>query len=133
MSRSMTEDFTDEELLAWQEETLPVSRMRQMEAAFRNSPEFVERYRKLQEQLDQGGLTLGEVWRRHRIGCFSKEMLARHARGETSAGLSEQILFHLQTVECVWCQAVFETLNEDDLNRTQRVFQTSLGGLKPKE
>jgi hypothetical protein len=124
-------DFTNEELLAWLDETLPLERSSAFELHARQSPEIRERLESLRQSRDQGGLTLGEIWRRHRIGCFSRDVLARHLRGETGSGLSEQIQFHLETIECVWCRATIESMSETDLTRTTRVFQTSLGGLKP--
>ncbi|QDV29236.1 hypothetical protein Spb1_11150 [Planctopirus ephydatiae] len=118
---------TDEELLAWLDETVSLARSAQIEHLVRQSAELQSRLNGLRRTRQNGSLTLGEIWRCHRVGCFSWEILARYARNESGAGLSEQIRFHLETVECVWCQAVWESLSEDDLSRTDRVFQTSAG------
>ena len=68
---------------------------------------------------DSGETTLdfdvSEVWREQRVSCPARHWLARLVTGELEEGPRQFIEFHLEEMDCPWCQA-----NRDDLDARKR-------------
>lgn len=135
----MTGDFSDDELLTYLDEMLPVDRAAELERALRASDPLRQRLAALIRRRDQGGHTVGEIWRRQRLSCPSRSELGSYVLGALDDGLAGYIEFHLRVVGCRVCQA-----NLDDLRRTQeeagasysrrqKFFESSAGRLRSNE
>lgn len=126
--------FTDEELLAYVDECLPVKRSAEVEATLRQSEPLRLRLSQLIAEQDQGGRTVGEIWRRGRVSCPSRSLWTAYLDGQIGEGLRRYLDFHLETVGCRFCAANLDDLRSSDdaasQVRRQKIFQTSVGRLK---
>ena len=101
----------------------------------------------LQKQLaaingrrDAGVHSLGEIWRRHRLSCPSREQLGSYLLGVLPRDAADYMKFHLETIECRYCAASIADLKaqqsaaEADVaeRRRQKYFQSSAGYLRRK-
>ncbi len=135
----MPHAFTDAELAAYLDESLAAEEMTRIESALRIHPELVERLVQINRRRDQGQHTLGDIWRRHRISCPSREQLGSFLLGVLEKDEAEYIEFHLFEVGCRLCQANAEDLQtqrdrsttQDAEVRRRKYFQTSAGLLGP--
>lgn len=132
------DEFTDAELHAYLDETLVASRAALLETHLRQSPELRQRFAALLEVIDQGGFTIGEVWRRGRIGCFTRQQLGAYCLGTLSRPLREQIDFHVQVVGCRFCAANLDDLKQSPTapaaeveQRRRRFYESSVPGQRP--
>ena len=125
--------FTDEELLAYLEECLPVGRSAEIEGRLRSSDELRRRLDVLIADQDQGGRTVGDVWRRTRASCPSRTMWTAYLDGRVGEAVRKYLEFHLETVGCRFCTANLDDLKSSDdaaaKSRRQKIFQTSVGRL----
>lgn len=125
---------TDEELLAYLDECLQVNRSAEIEAALRGSEPLRQRLAALLADQDQGGSTVGEIWRRNRVSCPSRSVWTAYLDGDIGEGLRRYLEFHLNTVGCRFCAANLADLKTSDdaaaSARRQKIFQTSIGRLK---
>lgn len=75
--------------------------------------------RLLSEALDSGEsdvhFDVGELWKKARVSCPSRHWLARLVAGTLAPGPAGFVRFHLDEMNCEWCQA-----NRDDLERSER-------------
>ncbi|MEZ6057956.1 MAG: hypothetical protein R3C01_14755 [Planctomycetaceae bacterium] len=128
--------FTDDELLAYLDEMLPVERAAALEAALRSSVDLTQKVSQLIRRRDQGGHTVGEIWRRQRLSCPTRSELGSLLLGTADEAEKTYIEFHLRTIGCRVCLA-----NLDDLQasqsadseaplRRQRFFESSAGTLR---
>jgi hypothetical protein len=126
--------FTDEELLAYVDECLPVKRSAEVEATLRQSEPLRLRLSQLLAEQDQGGRTVGEIWRRGRVSCPGRSLWTSYLDGQVGEGLRRYLEFHLETVGCRFCAANLNDLRSSDdaasQVRRQKIFQTSIGRLK---
>ncbi|MFY7969772.1 MAG: hypothetical protein ACOVNV_11795, partial [Pirellulaceae bacterium] len=67
--------LNDPVLLAFLDESLPESRMAEIEARLRSDDTLRQRLQVLAQQHDQGVHSLGEIWRRHRLSCPTRSEL----------------------------------------------------------
>lgn len=129
----MTE-FTDEELRAYADECLPEGRSAEIEAQLRGSKPLQNRLAGLLADSDQGGKSVGEIWRRSRISCPSRTVWASFIDGGIGAGLRQYLQFHLDVVGCRYCGANLDDLKSSEgaaaAVRRQKIFQTSVGRLQ---
>ena len=126
------EPFTDAELLAYLDEQLPSDRAASIERALRSSAADRQRVTLLARRRDQGGHTVGEVWRRQRLSCLTRGQLGSYLLGTLAADLADYIEFHLQTVGCRVCAANVLDLqssrgSEESRQRRRRFFESSAG------
>jgi hypothetical protein len=132
----MPANFNDDELLAYADEALPAERMAAVEAELRRSENLRQRLGGLLGERDQGVHSVGEVWRRARLTCLTRQQLGNYLLDVLDPEWTDYVEFHLQTVGCRICSA-----NLDDLKRTaatapetqqrrQKYFQSSVGGLQ---
>jgi hypothetical protein len=128
--------FSDDELLAFLDEQLPVERASALEELLRDSSDMRQRLAVLIRRRDQGGHTVGEIWRRNRLSCPTQATLGSHILGALDESLSQYVEFHLQTIGCRICNAVTAELTESRQSQTvpsdrrQRYFESSAGMLR---
>lgn len=134
------QQFTQTQLEAYLDEALPPADMALMEAELRSRPDLLQELAAINARRDAGVHSLGEIWRRNRLTCLSREQLGSYLLGALDEDQSAYIKFHLEVVGCRFCQA-----NHDDLCREQeesgesarrrrsKYFQTSAGHLRKKK
>ncbi len=130
-------DITDDELLAYLDEQLPAERATHIERELRSSPVLRQQAAILIHRRDQGGHTVGEIWRRQRLSCLSRSQLGGYLLGTATDELSDYVEFHLRTVGCRLCEANLQDLREsrgptpDSTRRRRKFFESSAGNLAP--
>lgn len=126
--------LADEDLLAYVDEQLPVDASAALEARLRDDPALRQRLSRLIAERDQGGPTLGEIWRRRRASCPPRATWAAYLAGGLGDGLREYLRFHLETVGCRCCAAnladLQATADPAAEQRARKIFATSLGRLE---
>jgi hypothetical protein len=132
--------MSDDELLAYLDEMLPAERAAQIEAELRDSPEARQHAAMLIRRRDQGGHTVGEIWRRQRLSCLSRSQLGSWLLGTLDDGEADYVEFHLRVIGCRYCQANLEDLEKSREDASQRerrrrkYFESSAGSLRqPRE
>src|SRR3954469_15117467 len=135
----MPTDFSNSELEAFLDEALPIERMAAIEEALRNSEELQKRLTAVNSRRDAGVHSLGEIWRRHRISCPSRQKLGSHLLGVLPREEADYINFHLETIGCRYCPASINDLQSQQssaesevAHRRQKYFQSSVGHLRKK-
>lgn len=129
--------ISDDDLLAFLDEMLPVDRAAEIEQTLRTTAELRQRVQLLIRRRDQGGHTVGEIWRRRRLSCPSRTELGSWLLGALDEGPAAYIEFHLQVVGCRVCAANLEDLQRTSTEgpvatrRRQKFFESSAGGLRP--
>ena len=108
----MSEEITIADLENYLDESLPVEELARVEQALRSDPELTRRLREIHNRRDAGVHSLGEIWRRHRLSCPSRDQLGSYLLGVLDEELEEYVRFHLRTIGCRVCQA-----NLDDLEQ----------------
>ena len=129
--------FTDQQLQAYLDESLESSLMAEVEQQLRSDESLRERLVAVAGAREAGVHGLGEIWRRQRLSCPTREQLGSFLLGAMSSEQQDYIQFHLETIGCRICQANLEDLKSQRLEqesavktRRQRYFQTSAGYLK---
>lgn len=128
--------FSEAELEAYLDEALAPEELARIEQALRRRPELVRQLAAINARRDAGVHTIGEIWRRHRISCPTREQLGSFLLGTLGRKAADYLEFHIETVGCRFCRA-----NLDDLRRQQaeaepvaaerrtKYFQSSAGYL----
>jgi hypothetical protein len=137
----MSSEFSISELEAYLDEVLPVERMTAIEGALRHSTELQERLTAINGRRDAGVHSLGDIWRRHRLSCPTREQLGSYLLGVLPRAPADYTRFHLETVGCRYCQANLADLKgqqsaadaEVAERRRQKYFQSSAGYLRKKK
>src|SRR5689334_9363959 len=101
----MPADFSNSDLEAYLDEALPIDRMAAVEAALRISEELQKQLVAVNGRRDAGVHSLGEIWRRHRISCPSRQQLGSYLLGVLSREEADYIKFHTETIGCRYCTA----------------------------
>lgn len=131
---------TDADLLAYADELLSADEAAAIEEQLREASGLRQRLVMLIRQRDQGGHSLGEVWRRQRLSCPSRSELGSYLLGALDPEKAEYIEFHLHSVGCSLCAANLADLRERQTTdaggksqeretRTKRYFESSAGRL----
>ena len=124
---------TDDELLAYLDEMLPVARSTEIEKLLRDRQDLRHRAALLVRRRDQGGHSVGEIWRRRRLSCLPRETLGTYLLGVADPDLEDYIVFHTQVIGCRICAANLQDLQQlhaardDGSTRRQRYFASSAG------
>jgi hypothetical protein len=133
----MSANFSTSDLEAFLDESLPPERMAAIEDALRNDPSLQKQLTAINGRRDAGVHSLGDIWRRHRLSCPSREQLGSYLLGVLSPEESDYITFHIDTIECRYCAASVTDLKslqssaESDVSRRrQKYFQSSVGHLR---
>lgn len=127
--------FTDDELLAFLDELLPVEKAAELEQGLRSSESLRHRLAALIRGRDQGGHSIGDIWRQNRLSCPDRETLGSWLLGVVDDALGGYIQFHLQTIGCRFCNAELDELNAARSTaesspaspRRRRYFESSAG------
>ncbi|MEQ1828712.1 MAG: hypothetical protein ABL921_22305 [Pirellula sp.] len=129
--------ITDQMLLAYIEESLPNEAMTRVEQALRTEADLRQRLTHLIGRRDSGVHTVGDIWRRHRLSCPSREELGSYLLGAMMDDQTEYIKFHIESIGCRYCQSNLEDLSERHsrdavIARRKKYFQSSVGRLRPE-
>ncbi|HEV2968887.1 MAG TPA: hypothetical protein VGY55_02785 [Pirellulales bacterium] len=130
--------FTTAELEAYLDESLPVARMAAVEDALRRDPQLLRALEAIHGRRDAGVHSLGEIWRRNRLSCPTRQQLGSHLLGILPDDLAAYIRFHLDTIGCRYCQANLADLQSQQQStpvvaqRRRKYLQSSAGYLKQR-
>jgi len=131
--------YSDSQLRAFLDETLPPSQMTEVEASLRDNPELHHRLAELRGQQDAGMHSIGAIWRRHRISCPDRGELGQYLLGVMDPDAEDYVRFHVERVGCRYCSANIADLERERSESAQQIetrrkkyFQTSAGYLRPK-
>ena len=110
--------------------------MAQLGKQFRGDPQLVRGLAQLVAGRDGGLHALGDIWRRHRLSCPTRNQLGSYLQSSLPAEEASYIEFHLSVVGCRWCQANLKDLEGHQAEaavhsgaRRRRYFQSSVGYL----
>ena len=133
----MSQPFSTTELEAYLDEALPVEQMARIEQALRSDSGLVAQLAAINGRRDAGVHSLGEIWRRHRASCPSREQLGSYLLGALDTQFSDFVAIHVEVVGCRVCRANLTDLEKQqaeagDLAQTRRrkYFQSSAGYLR---
>ena len=80
--------------------------MARVEKALRDSAELRARLEDVRKNRDDVQLhTLGAIWHRSRLTCPSRQQLGSYLLDALDPELAAYLKFHLEVVECPFCQA----------------------------
>jgi len=136
----MSETYTQAELEAYLDEALAVDRMAALENSLRGDGELLRRLAAINSQRDCGVHSIGEIWRRSRLTCPTREQLGSYLLQVLLEEHSDYVRFHTETIGCRYCQANLDDLRQATAGselepevgtRRRRYFQSSAGHLKP--
>lgn len=134
--------FSPAELAAYLDEALPAEAMAAVESAVRGDPQLTAQLVEIISQRDAGQHSLGEIWRRHRLSCPTREQLGSFELGISSDEEAAFITFHVETTGCRYCRANLDDLKhqqaaaadrgvaEGATSRRRKYFQSSAGHLR---
>lgn len=132
----MAQNYSDQQLQAYLDELLPADLMAGIEAELRQSEPLRERLVTLVGMREAGVHGLGEIWRRNRLTCPSRQQLGSFLLGAMDENLQKYVEFHLDKVGCRVCRANLDDLKSqqseqkaDTQLRRRRYFQSSAGYL----
>ncbi|HEX3601387.1 MAG TPA: hypothetical protein VHU84_14645 [Lacipirellulaceae bacterium] len=132
-------DFSDSDLEAFLDESLPAERMAAIEDALRHDTKLQHKLTQINGRRDAGVHSLGDIWRRRRLSCPSREQLGSYLLGVLPRDAAEYVTFHVNTIECRYCAASIVDLKSQQSNietevtrRRQKYFQSSVGHLRKK-
>jgi hypothetical protein len=135
----MSKTISQADLEAYLDESLSVENMASIEHALRAEPRLAERLAAINARRDSGVHSLGEIWRRHRLTCPTREQLGSYLLQAVSAELAGFIELHLKTSQCRMCLANLDDLKHrqtDDARvvetRRKKYFQSSAGHLRKR-
>lgn len=133
----MIPSYPSAELESYLDEALPVAEMTRIEAALRDDPHLARRLKEIVARRDSGLVSLGEIWRRHRLSCPSRQELGSYLLGVLPDDDARYLAFHLEVAGCRYCQANLSDLKsqqaepqENVQQRRRKYFQSSAGRLR---
>ena len=131
--------ITQSDLQAYLDEALAPAEMATVEAELRLKPELLQQLAAINSRRDAGVHSVGEIWRRHRLSCPSREHLGSYLLAALDEDHAGYIEFHLQTIGCRFCQANLEDLRRQQQessevvqSRRTKYFQSTAGHLRKK-
>jgi hypothetical protein len=135
----MQHQYSQAELECYLDEALSPARMAEVEAALRAQPELAKRLIAILRRRDAGLHSLGEIWRRHRVSCPSRQDLGNFLLGVLNEAEAAFVCFHVEHIGCRLCNANLEDMRRrqqattaEEKQRQQKFFHTSAGYLKGK-
>lgn len=131
-------NFSTTELEAYLDESLPAERMASIEAELRANDALRQSLVEINGRRDAGVHSLGDIWRRHRLSCPTREQLGSYLLKILDDGCADYVKFHLETIGCRRCQANLEDLERQQAEadtaasetRRRKYFQSSVGHLR---
>jgi len=127
--------FSDAELEGYVDEALPAERMAAIEEAARGESDLLGRLAAVNSRRDAGVHSLGEIWRRNRLTCPTREQLGSLLLNVLPDEMVAYIRFHLDRIGCRYCQANLADLESQQVERAtadrrrRKFFQSSAGYL----
>lgn len=127
--------FSDAELEGYVNEALPAERMAAIEEAARGDSDLLGRLAAVNARRDAGVHSLGEIWRRNRLTCPTREQLGSLLLNVLPNETVAYIRFHLDQIGCRYCQANLADLETQQAERAtadrrrRKFFQSSAGYL----
>jgi hypothetical protein len=135
----MSKSLTAADWEAYLDEALPVETMARIERALRDDPKLAQQLAAINARRDAGVHSLGEIWRRHRLSCPSREQLGSYLLRVLGDDVAGYVQFHLEVSGCRICLANFEDLKNRQTDepaavdsRRKKYFQSSAGHLRRK-
>jgi hypothetical protein len=135
----MPKTLTQSDLEAYLDEALPIEAMAAIEKRLRDEPQLAAQLVAINGRRDAGLHSLGEIWRRHRMSCPTREQLGSYVLEVLEADLAGYIRFHLEVSGCRTCRANLDDLvarqSEESAvadGRRKKYFQSSAGHLRKR-
>jgi len=132
----MNVPFRESDLEAYLDEALPVEEMSRIEKVLRDDPSLARQLAAVIARQDSGVISLGEVWRRHRLSCPTRQELGSFLLGVLPDDVAKYVTFHVEMVGCRCCQANLADLKNQQAeaqtsveHRRRKYFQSSAGHL----
>jgi hypothetical protein len=129
--------FRPSDLEAYLDEALPAEEMARLEKALRDDPALLHRLTAVHSRRNSGIHSLGEIWRRHRVSCPTRQQLGSYLLKALPDDLADYVAFHVEVVGCRFCRANLGDLEaqlaEDQKavqTRRRKYFQSSAGYLR---
>ena len=133
----MPPPLTQSDLEAYLDEALVPEEMARVEELLRKRPELAKKLVEINGRRDAGVHSLGDIWRRHRVSCPSREQLGSFLLGAVSDDVDEYIRFHVQVTACRYCRSNLDDLKtqqeeraETATTRRRKYFESSAGYLR---
>jgi len=127
----------DRTLLDYIRDGLSAERSREVEAALREQSELRTRLSQLMDENCGNEVAPGTIWRESQLSCPSREEWGSFLLGILDSEKSDYFQFHLETVECPFCRANVDDLQEQHqasasqrIQRQERVFRSSVGAMR---
>ena len=129
--------FNDSTLLAYIDESLPSDVMANIESQLRTDESLRQQLSQVIAKRDSGVHSIGDIWRRHRLSCPTREDLGSYLLGAMMDDQADYIKFHLDKIGCRYCQSNLDDLSESHhrdavIARRKKYFQSSVGRLRPE-
>ncbi len=133
-------NFSDAELKGYVDEALPAERMTG-DRGSRAAPDsgLLGRLAAVNGRRDAGVHSLGEIWRRNRLTCPTREQLGSFLLNVLPDEAAEYIRFHLNSIGCRYCQANLADLEsvtrrsrKTHVGAPQEVFPIKLPVISPR-
>ena len=133
----MPRRLTNADLEAYLDEALTAEEMAAIEQEVRAKPELLKRLAAIHGRRDAGVHSVGEMWRRHRLSCPTREQLGSFLLGALDEQHMTYVEFHLKTIGCRYCNSNLgdlrrqqeETVDVVESRRT-KYFQSTAGHLR---
>ena len=134
--------FSQPDLIAYLDEALPADTMAAIEDALRTDPKLTAQLKDIIIRRDSGVHSLGEIWRRQRLSCPSREQLGSYLLRILPDDEANYIEFHIESVGCRYCQANLNDLKAQQAaaadrahadgasQRRKKYFKSSAGHLQ---
>jgi hypothetical protein len=136
----MSAAFRQSDLEAYLDEALPAEEMANVERALREDRTLLRQLASIHARRNAGMHSLGEIWRRHRLSCPTREQLGGLLLQTLPEQTADYVAFHLEIAGCRFCQANLRDLEaqlaEDRQiaqSRRRKYFQSSAGYLRPEK
>ncbi len=136
----MAREITESDLEAYLDEALTPAEMAAVEAQVRQSPELLRQLSSINSRRDAGVHSLGEIWRRHRVSCPTREQMGSFLLGVLEDDQADYVRFHLDVVACRLCMANLDDLRQRQAEsdemivvRRQKYFDSSAGYLRGQD
>ncbi len=123
----MSTPIRQSDLEAYLDEALPPEQMARVELALRDDPRLLDQITITQSRRDAGVHSLGDIWRRGRLSCPSRDQLGSYLLGAMPDEEADHIAFHLEQIGCRYCQA-----NLHDLETQQAEHQPTVESRRPR-
>ncbi len=103
--------------------------------AVRSDSELADRLAALLHQRESGSHSIGDIWRRHRLSCPSREELGSYLLRALPDEHIQWIRLHLEKIGCRCSSPTLricgfsQEADNTSASRRQRIFQSSVGRL----